>query len=644
MPDRCCIPACRAISNKKRGKISVFRIPKNDALRKSWLENMPPLEGGKPGQRAVVCEKHFDPSCICKRESYVDKTGTRKMFPRVRPVLLAGSLPTIFDDKSAQQPTVVKKRRRRRKLLEKRRKRGKNGKEQRDSMPLQQRLNTIASNNLPQREDNKPPPLKSQPLSPTKLKVTRQSSSKSVPEAALPPDNSSNDEVCLRWNSHHSNMQSAFSSLLSKEQYCDVTLVAEGKSLKCHKLILSSCSSYFDQVLENIMPYHHPVILIKDIPFGILKSLCDFMYAGEVNILQGDLNQLLEVAESLKIKGLAQKMTTNIPDHLSSPTESKETKEPHHQQQKTKDTSSSRFVKIAPKLSGVGVQKFDLPKGGANGDVTDPLDLMEPIYEEEATVDMPPQLAQKKIETARRSLGKRVRKRKHIGDEDHESSPPVFRSRKGTRSRPNVKVPRYFNASFDNSNEKPSSFETSEHHHDGGIDPCAEPLLELLEEIKTEPVDIEDSLIEESYDAVRSTSTRLMESVVTKQEKEDDPDPLNVEAGDDSQHRLPEGDATEPSDLVENSELCNRMENPESSYNADNSETSNLMENLVSNDLVKNSQSGDLEDPKSLLANETTSSVQVPLEYSTTENTANTEENSQGTLSTTEELPESDQT
>ncbi|KAK9874368.1 hypothetical protein WA026_002716 [Henosepilachna vigintioctopunctata] len=512
------------------------------------------------------------------------------------------------------------------------------------SMPLQQRLNTIASNNLPQREDNKPPPLKSQPLSPTKLKVTRQSSSKSVPEAALPPDNSSNDEVCLRWNSHHSNMQSAFSSLLSKEQYCDVTLVAEGKSLKCHKLILSSCSSYFDQVLENIMPYHHPVILIKDIPFGILKSLCDFMYAGEVNILQGDLNQLLEVAESLKIKGLAQKMTTNIPDHLSSPTESKETKEPHHQQQKTKDTSSSRFVKIAPKLSGVGVQKFDLPKGGANGDVTDPLDLMEPIYEEEATVDMPPQLAQKKIETARRSLGKRVRKRKHIGDEDHESSPPVFRSRKGTRSRPNVKVPRYFNASFDNSNEKPSSFETSEHHHDGGIDPCAEPLLELLEEIKTEPVDIEDSLIEESYDAVRSTSTRLMESVVTKQEKEDDPDPLNVEAGDDSQHRLPEGDATEPSDLVENSELCNRMENPESSYNADNSETSNLMENLVSNDLVKNSQSGDLEDPKSLLANETTSSVQVPLEYSTTENTANTEENSQGTLSTTEELPESDQT
>lgn len=80
-------------------------------------------------------------------------------------------------------------------------------------------------------------PLKSQPLSPTKLKVTRQSQAaqQKQPEQVKPEP--VEEEVCLRWNSHHSNMQTAFPALLQKEQYVDVTLIAEGKTLKCHKVI-----------------------------------------------------------------------------------------------------------------------------------------------------------------------------------------------------------------------------------------------------------------------------------------------------------------------------------------------------------------------------------------------------------------------
>lgn len=58
----------------------------------------------------------------------------------------------------------------------------------------------------------------------------------------LPPPTQENrtdsdaEEVCLRWNSHHSNMKVTFPSLLQKEQYVDVTLTAEGKSIKCHRV------------------------------------------------------------------------------------------------------------------------------------------------------------------------------------------------------------------------------------------------------------------------------------------------------------------------------------------------------------------------------------------------------------------------
>lgn len=67
------------------------------------------------------------------------------------------------------------------------------------------------------------------------------------------------------------------------------------------QVILSSCSPYFEEVLASISPYQHPVLFMKDTPFWILKSLCDFMYSGEVHILQTKLEELLAVAENLKV-------------------------------------------------------------------------------------------------------------------------------------------------------------------------------------------------------------------------------------------------------------------------------------------------------------------------------------------------------
>lgn len=54
------------------------------------------------------------------------------------------------------------------------------------------------------------------------------------PAMALAED----EEVCLRWNSHHNNMQTAFPFLLAREQYVDVTLSSEGQSIRCHKVFI----------------------------------------------------------------------------------------------------------------------------------------------------------------------------------------------------------------------------------------------------------------------------------------------------------------------------------------------------------------------------------------------------------------------
>lgn len=119
-------------------------------------------------------------------------------------------------------------------------------------MPLQQRmlLSVPPQVQIPSTSE---PLLQSQPLSPTKLKVTRQISKQQVftPKSTESPS----EEVCLRWNSHHSNIQSTFPQLLEKEQYVDVTIIAEDKTLKCHrvsKLFVFLCSlCYFTYFLIN---------------------------------------------------------------------------------------------------------------------------------------------------------------------------------------------------------------------------------------------------------------------------------------------------------------------------------------------------------------------------------------------------------
>ncbi|XP_039298498.1 protein jim lovell isoform X2 [Nilaparvata lugens] len=143
------------------------------------------------------------------------------------------------------------------------------------------------------------------PTSPSTASVKKQHSPSTSPAVYT-------TEVCLRWNSYHSNMQTVFPSLLNNEQFVDVTLACEGQSIKCHKMMLSACSNYFEELLSQ-NPCQHPIVLMKDLRFWELQALVDFMYRGEVNVTQDRLPSLLAAAEALQIKGLAGPASSSQP-------------------------------------------------------------------------------------------------------------------------------------------------------------------------------------------------------------------------------------------------------------------------------------------------------------------------------------------
>lgn len=110
--------------------------------------------------------------------------------------------------------------------------------------------------------------------------------------------------LSLSWNNHSSTFCHMLATLRDVERFTDVTITCEGKFYPVHKLVLSTCSDYFQKIFE-CTPCKHPVIVLKDIHCKDIEALLSYMYAGVVSVAQKDLSQLIKAAELLQIKGLA---------------------------------------------------------------------------------------------------------------------------------------------------------------------------------------------------------------------------------------------------------------------------------------------------------------------------------------------------
>ncbi|XP_054087293.1 broad-complex core protein isoform X1 [Zeugodacus cucurbitae] len=121
---------------------------------------------------------------------------------------------------------------------------------------------------------------------------------------------------CLRWNNYQSSITSAFENLRDDEDFVDVTLACEGRSIKAHRVVLSACSPYFRDLLKST-PCKHPVILLQDVNFLDLHSLVEFIYHGEVNVHQKSLQSFLKTAEVLRVSGLTQQQAEETHSQLA---------------------------------------------------------------------------------------------------------------------------------------------------------------------------------------------------------------------------------------------------------------------------------------------------------------------------------------
>ena len=115
------------------------------------------------------------------------------------------------------------------------------------------------------------------------------------------------EKYCLRWNEFETNVRQFFEKLRKEQNLFDVSLVSEdGHSMKAHRMILSAGSQFFKNIFDSNED-KNMLIYLKGVKGDKLKSMLDFLYNGEVNVAQDDLDNFLSVASEMKLTGLERK-------------------------------------------------------------------------------------------------------------------------------------------------------------------------------------------------------------------------------------------------------------------------------------------------------------------------------------------------
>ena len=121
------------------------------------------------------------------------------------------------------------------------------------------------------------------------------------------------EKLCVHWNDFQNNIKKAFRNLREDNDFADVTLVCEdGQQVEAHKVILAASSPFFQKLLGR-NKHAHPLIYMKGVKFNDLLAIVDFLYFGEANVDQENLQSFLVSAEELQLSGLLGK-TENTED------------------------------------------------------------------------------------------------------------------------------------------------------------------------------------------------------------------------------------------------------------------------------------------------------------------------------------------
>ena len=113
------------------------------------------------------------------------------------------------------------------------------------------------------------------------------------------------DTLNLNYSLFGENISKGFRALQSAETLCDVTLVCDDGEVAAHKVVLFTGSEFFQKFLPRAK-HPNPYVYMRGMQIQHVRPVIEFMYNGEVQIPEDEINQILDIAKDLQVAGLSE--------------------------------------------------------------------------------------------------------------------------------------------------------------------------------------------------------------------------------------------------------------------------------------------------------------------------------------------------
>jgi len=110
----------------------------------------------------------------------------------------------------------------------------------------------------------------------------------------------------LKWLHFPKHLAEWSSKLLMDESSQDIWIKCNDGIIGAHKIVLSSCSTWFRDSSQDFYwaPHFKPLLVLWDTRLEEMRLILEYMYLGEVQVDERRLLKFLDLASKLKVKGL----------------------------------------------------------------------------------------------------------------------------------------------------------------------------------------------------------------------------------------------------------------------------------------------------------------------------------------------------
>ena len=116
----------------------------------------------------------------------------------------------------------------------------------------------------------------------------------------------------INWQTYSEHLREMLYNMMMSDELTDLTLVCDDKrQLKAHKIVLSACSLVFKSIINDLHG-SNSVIYMRGIQHQEMESILKFMYSGEATFHQSSINEFLNLAKNLEMKGISENLNLTV--------------------------------------------------------------------------------------------------------------------------------------------------------------------------------------------------------------------------------------------------------------------------------------------------------------------------------------------